>query len=31
MDEDDDENKRTISDAEFTENGLERKDMHKIT
>lgn len=31
MDEDEMENKKTISDAEFTENGLERKDMHKIT
>jgi hypothetical protein len=31
MDEDENENKRTISDLEFTENGLERKDMHKIT
>ncbi len=31
MDEDEGESKRTISDAEFTLNGLERKDMHTIT
>lgn len=31
MDEDEDTDKKSISDAEFTKNGLERKDMHKLT
>jgi len=31
MDEDEGVSKRTITDAEFTLNGLERKDMHLIT